>query len=458
MSPQISSAVKPVGVAPDTASPRPILHKSASDDPRSTPFKSSQEGGDTDIEEAELPEVALDYNRHIIPHWLLQGNRNRSMSHSSAPSSSRPGDPRLMRHHFNGMVASSPDLAVATLRSNLCATSQRHPTSRLAFSRTAEDIDNRTPMNSPRLPVPHILSPQGSLSPGGQFQTGWFGGTGSTVVNTRFKDHVFSTLLRRLSRHTFGKGASTVKADDDGEAADGEGERTAFSDGANKCRRKKLSRVERLRQEEGSSLLGTPLRRVQSEREIGSRSQYPTHPSELVRDAAPENVFEFESQDNAPAAPASRTVWDGQSFAARSYGRSRSRSLPRDVSQPQPSELCLPIDPRGPDPDVTRQNHFILMEDLTGRLKSSCVLDLKMGTRQYGMDATLAKKKSQRKKCDRTTSRTLGVRVCGMQVSVVLSYHLDVLSARVVLFGRTCGEWILRRLIFLPWTRCADSA
>ena len=74
-----------------------------------------------------------------------------------------------------------------------------------------------------------------------------------------------------------------------------------------------------------------------------------------------------------------------------------------------------------PDPTVTRQNHFILMEDLTGRLRRSCVLDLKMGTRQYGMDATPAKKKSQRKKCDRTTSRSLGVRVCGMQVSTGLN-------------------------------------
>ncbi|PIL36845.1 hypothetical protein GSI_00535 [Ganoderma sinense ZZ0214-1] len=411
VSPQIPSATKPMGIAPDSASPRPILVKSASDHPRSTPFRAVQEEGDTDVEEAELPEVALDYNRHIIPHWLLHGHRNRSMSHSSAPSSLHPGDPRLRRHHYNGMTASSPDLATTTLHSNHCGTSQRHPSSRLAFSRTAEDIDNPTPMNSPRLPVPQILSPQGSLSPGSQFQTGWFGGTGSTVVNTRFKDHVFSTLLRRLSRHPFGKGAAAMKADDDGEVADGEGDRSAFSDGANKCHRKtKLSRVERLRQEEGS-VLGVPLRRVQSEREIGSRSQYPTHPSERARDAAAESLFEFESQgDVSPALPVSSTVRDGQSFAARSYGRSRSRSLPRDVSQPPIScESRLPTELRGPDPYVTRQNHFILMEDLTGRLKSSCVLDLKMGTRQYGMDATLAKKKSQRKKCDRTTSRTLGV-------------------------------------------------
>ncbi|KAL3106734.1 hypothetical protein niasHT_011999 [Heterodera trifolii] len=68
---------------------------------------------------------------------------------------------------------------------------------------------------------------------------------------------------------------------------------------------------------------------------------------------------------------------------------------------------------------------FMLLEDLVSRYNRPCVIDLKMGTRQYGDDASAQKRLTQTQKCRQSTSSEIGVRLVGMQ-----------------LFDREMGEYI----------------
>lgn len=356
----------------------------------------------------QIPTVTFDDNRHIIPRNLLQPEFS---AFESAPSyRSTFGSNGV----FKARTQSRTNLDIGTKSWGATTVNKklRNEVFNDAFLKQPVAIQkHRRPHRRPPVPRPSGVSSQPSLRPATSdsiLQTHEWPGTFESRGQPQGPVSDFATAIQVPARSTLRH--EGIQADELKDVS-GLGPEDEVKDVTGTSAPEPETLVDQvLSQKRKRRYSGSGLRRKP---QVGSDSRGDLQYFE----EADQGSYQAEEGEAvfAPAEAVESTVMPDALGDAGDYVDSPVSTHPSGLSPV--FKIPRPVNPKEAQTQRdSRVEYFLLLEDLTSGMKRPCIMDLKMGTRQYGVDATPKKRESQKGKCARTTSRELGVRVCGLQV------------------------------------------
>ncbi|SJM83255.1 related to Inositol hexakisphosphate kinase 1 [Zygosaccharomyces bailii] len=320
-----------------------------------------------------LPEVVLSDNRHMVPDSML----NMYPSHSP---SSAPTDSYLQSL---GKTSSKDSTGSTTVNTKL-----KELVLQEVFSLPQGDHDNGVENGARRPRRPSMIrKTQSNSQATSSSHSGSRRGSNYSLKNIPAQGSG-SPLLKKSIQETISHALNSPSSMMD----------------LNQFQKKEMAREKSSRRRSSYSSMYAPLEEDTTEREgTVSPLSLPRNPPTLEEECALEGEdgnFSLDGnqpQDSVPPAPPVATA--------------PRRSVENPINHSKDNESIT-----FEEQSDTIVSKFILLEDLTRKLNKPCALDLKMGTRQYGVDAKPSKQRSQREKCLKTTSKKLGVRICGLKI------------------------------------------